>query len=141
MILRAATLADAGLLLAWRNDPQTREAARSSEIIDQADHLAWLKAVLKDPDRTLLIAMVADVPVGTVRLDDQPGVTELSWTVGGEHRQKGYGKQIVALAVNKVAGSIRAVIRRPNTASQKVAAAAGLTMVDEDGDLTIWARS
>lgn len=138
MILRGATMADAGLLLAWRNDLQTREASIASTAVDSVSHLAWLAAVLEDPDRELLIAVVDEDPVGTVRFDTKDGTTELSWTVSPDHRHKGYGTKIVKLAVESAVGPLRAVIRRDNAPSQKIAGAAGLILSEADRDLTVW---
>lgn len=138
MILRAATMADAGLLLAWRNDPQTRKASIASTPIESTSHLAWLAAVIEDPDRELLIAVVDEDPVGTVRFDTKEGAVELSWTVSPDHRQKGYGAKIVKMAVARADEPLRAIIRRDNTASQKIAGAAGLVLSEADSELTVW---
>jgi spore coat polysaccharide biosynthesis predicted glycosyltransferase SpsG len=67
--VREATLADAGLLLGWRNDPATRAASRSSAEVTEADHVAWLRSSLARDDRLLLVAEDATGPVGTVRWD------------------------------------------------------------------------
>lgn len=138
MNLRRATMADAGLLLAWRNDRKTREASIDPSEVDAVHHLAWLSAVLDDPDRELLIAENGEDPVGTVRFDGRDGATELSWTVSPHHRHKGYGTKIVEMAVARADGPIKATIRIENAASQKIAGAAGLVLSKTDGDLTVW---
>src|ERR1700730_16644986 len=51
LILRPASMADAPLLHAWRNDPQTRRASRRSDVVPWAEHEAWLLRVLASPDR------------------------------------------------------------------------------------------
>jgi len=140
MILRGASMADAGLLLAWRNDPQTLKASIAPTPVGQVPHLAWLAAVIEDPNRELLLALVDDEPVGTVRLDMENGVAELSWTVSPDHRQKGYGTKIVKCAVARADGPVRAVIRRENAASRRIAEAAGLRLSMVDGELTIWSN-
>lgn len=69
LLARDATEADAGLLLAWRNDPRTRLASRTSDVIALEDHVRWLRGVLASPDRLLLVVEAAGEPVGTVRFD------------------------------------------------------------------------
>jgi RimJ/RimL family protein N-acetyltransferase len=133
MILRPATMDDAERLFAWRNDPETRAQSLTTDRVPWDDHVAWLERSLAMPERTLLIAEVAGTPVGTVRLDGE----EMSWTVAPEHRRKGYAKEMVRLALPRDA---TAQIKRGNLASQKVARAAGLQLV-EDGELQVWRRS
>ncbi|WP_326567647.1 GNAT family N-acetyltransferase [Amycolatopsis rhabdoformis] len=94
---REATDADAELLLAWRNDPRTRQASRSSGVIDLADHLRWLRGVLASPDRVLLVVSEDAGPVGTVRFDrEAPGEWEVSITLAPESRGRGLSRAVLA---------------------------------------------
>ncbi len=138
MILRPASMDDAGLLLAWRNDPLTRQASIDGDSVDEAQHQAWLADVLENPERSILIAVVEDVAVGTVRLDREGQLSELSWTVSPDHRGKGFGTKIVQLAVAQAGGPVKAVIKEGNQASRKIAAAAGLALVGSQGGLETW---
>ena len=68
MIFRATAVADAGLVLACRNDPRTRKNTIASTSIQSTSHLAWLAAVIEDPDRELAIVVVREDLAGTVPL-------------------------------------------------------------------------
>jgi len=135
---RPATMDDAEMLFVWRNDPETRMQSIDGEEVGWEDHLRWLSAKLADPDCDLLIA-VRGVPVGTVRIDRRlEGLkiaSTLSWTVAPDARGRGYGKAIVRGA--KPDGLVRAFVKRENLASQAIARAAGLRLVD-DAPLQIW---
>ena len=137
IVLRPATMADAGLLLRWRNDPATRAASVNPAEVGRQEHLAWLEASLRSPTRTLLVAELDGAPVGTVRID-RGAETELSWTVAPGHRGKGLGKAMVQAAVPE--GDVVARIARDNAASQAIALAAGFTL-EEDGALQRWRRA
>jgi RimJ/RimL family protein N-acetyltransferase len=94
---REATEADAELLLAWRNDPRTRQSSRSTAPVPPADHLSWLRGVLADPDRLLLVADHEDAPVGTVRFDRrEPRCWEVSITLAPESRGRGLAGAVLA---------------------------------------------
>jgi RimJ/RimL family protein N-acetyltransferase len=131
--LRPATLQDAELLLAWRNDPQTRLASHSTHEISLDEHRAWLSRLLQNPARRLFIAELAGEPVGSVRAEKEAdGVTELSWTVAASARGQGVGKRMLAALLKEVRGSVRAEVKIGNIASMKMAEAAGLLLVREE---------
>jgi RimJ/RimL family protein N-acetyltransferase len=130
--LRPATLADAGILLAWRNDAATRLASHNGAVVTLDEHRAWLSASLVNPDRRIWLACRGPEPVGTVRADRTPAPppgsfeTTLSWTVSPDHRGGGTGRAIVALAVQAVTGPLHAEVRLGNTASARIAQSVGL---------------
>jgi UDP-2,4-diacetamido-2,4,6-trideoxy-beta-L-altropyranose hydrolase len=64
-----ATLEHAGLMHEWRDHPATRGVSRNAEPIAWKDHIGWLERTLADPNRTLLVGMVGDLPVGVIRFD------------------------------------------------------------------------
>ena len=133
LILRPATLADAEMLLAWRNDPQTRSASHNEDEIPLTAHLVWLNQLLANPERRLLIAELDGAPVGSVRADrDGGGVTELSWTVAPTARGKGLGREMVIAALADIDGPVRAEVKVGNVASMRIAEAAGLVLVREE---------
>ena len=72
LVLRPATLDDAALMLAWRNDPATRSMSHDAEMIAGADHREWLRRTLADPSRMLMMASVGARPVGVIRFDREP---------------------------------------------------------------------
>lgn len=88
--VRRAVLEDAPLLHAWRNDPTTRQASRSSDEIPWDDHVRWVDRVLHDPARQLYVAERTGVPIGTVRWDHLGGRNwEVSITVAPQVRGQG----------------------------------------------------
>ncbi len=136
IVLRVATMEDADLLLAWRNDPTTRAASHNTAEISRSEHLAWLVATLDDPNRRLLIAEHRGVPVGTVRADLSAGVWELSWTTAPQARGRGLTKQMVALLSRQISDPIRAEVKVGNIASARIAEHAGMQLESEaDGIL------
>lgn len=93
---RPATMADAELLLGWRNEPVVREMSRSPEPIPRRDHQAWLASTLGDPRRTLLVVENEGRPVGTVRFDRGSDEAEISVTLDPAARGGGLGTQVIA---------------------------------------------
>jgi RimJ/RimL family protein N-acetyltransferase len=146
--LRAAAPNDAPSLLAWRNDPITRKASRSARPVAVHEHAAWLAGVLADPDRDLLIAVVAERPVGQVRLDRAASRTyEISVTVAPEARGRGVGTAIIEAGVSRAfdrhdATKVVAAIRRGNTASEQAFRSAGFSpTIRTDGSFRWYVRA
>ena len=100
VVVRRAALADRDVLLAWRNDPDTRAASRSTEVIDPEEHARWYDAMLADPDRLLLIGEQDGIPIGTVRFDprDPEHDVEVSLTIAPEHRGMGLAVPLLLAA-------------------------------------------
>lgn len=118
---RNATMDDGVMLHRWRNDEATRAASHSTSEVGLASHLQWLSSALANPSRTLFIVEINGVPVGTVRADEDSGVTELSWTVAPEARGMGVAKKMVREAMLLVSGNIKAEVKNSNSASIAVA--------------------
>jgi RimJ/RimL family protein N-acetyltransferase len=134
--MRPVAAADADLLLAWRNDADTRAASRSSATITVDEHLAWLASVLADPGRILLIGSLDDgTPVGTVRFDELPTPTmfEVSITVAPGLRRRGLSLPLLrageaALLADRSATVIWANIDEANSTSLLLFSSAGYTL-------------
>lgn len=138
--LRPATIADADLLLQWRNDSQTRHASHSMSIVSREDHIEWLDGLLDDASRWLLIAEEDGHPVGTARVDVVDGVHELSWTVAPTMRGRGVAKRMVAIAVAEIVGPIRAEVKVGNEASRAIAEHVGMTLYNEENGVLHYMR-
>ncbi|GAB4057433.1 GNAT family N-acetyltransferase [Uliginosibacterium sediminicola] len=138
MILRPASLEDAAVLLAWRNDAETRAASFSPDPVSHTAHLAWLKASLGNPQRRLWLAVeegeVGGEVVGTVRADRAGEGWLLSWTIAPEHRGKGCGKRMLAAALADLQGPFLARIKPGNVASIRIAESLGFMRVGEVSD-------
>lgn len=137
VVLRPATIQDAALLLAWRNDPLTRQQSVQNHQISEKEHLNWLQQTLKNPHRLLFIAEQNQQAVGTVRADlmHADTVWQISWTVAPEARGRGLGKKLVHQLIDLLDKPVEALIKQDNYASQRIASAAGLVQVSQDGDL------
>ena len=137
--LRSATVADAELLLSWRNEAETRRQSKTTAAVSLDGQLAWLDSVLADPDRILMVACDDDRLVGSVRADRVDGAWVLSWMVAADARGLGYGVRIVQLMIDDLDGEIRAEVKPGNPASLKIAERLGMKRIDEVNDMTIWA--
>lgn len=138
--LRRATLDDAPLLLAWRNDPETRSASLHAAAVEPAEHEAWLTGVLNDPTRQLYVALEEGQAVGTVRADLADGVHCLSWSTAPSARGRGVAQRMVTQLVAQIAGGVRAEIKTDNVASIRVAEHAGLAYAGRSGDVLHYRR-
>ena len=140
---RPATVADAELLLAWRNDPGTRAASRSTESIALEAHQRWLQGSLDRQDRLLLVGLDEKGAVGTVRWDRQgERGWEVSITVAPERRGTSLARPLLAAgerALQAVAGlPVRclAAVRAGNAPSRRVFMSSGYLLeagIDDDG--------
>ena len=121
--LRRATMEDAALLLAWRNQPATRANSIDATEISEDAHAAWLRRTLQDPHRYLFIAVIApeQTPIGSGRLDVKAGIGEISLTVAAEYRGQGFGAAIINALVDVAAaagvGTVRASVKGHNLPS------------------------
>lgn len=124
--VRAAAPADSALLLAWRNDSQTRAWSRTTDPVTPAEHETWLTRVLADPDRRLLVAELDGEfdsefdgrPVGTVRFDRDGGAWEVSITVAPDARGRRLAVPILLAAEQSLGpATVRATVHRDNAAS------------------------
>ena len=128
---RPAASSDEARLLEWRNEPEVRAASRSMEPVTEAEHHAWLRAVLADPGRTLLVAEVGSDPVAVVRFDRDGGETEISVTVAPGARGRGLGTQVIResselhLAAFEHVSTVTAEARPENSGSLRAFEAAG----------------
>lgn len=128
---RPARPGDAELLLAWRNDPDTRRWSRSHDAVDLATHRRWLADSLDRDDRLLLVVADARGPVGTVRWDRDGSGWEVSITVAPERRGEGLALPMLragedALRARTCAGTaVTAVVHTRNDASARLFARAG----------------
>jgi N-acetylneuraminate synthase len=135
--LRPATLGDRELLLAWRNDPQTRAMSLSAAEVSRTEHERWLSSSLDSPDRKLLVAELGDKTIGTVRLDSRGHLAhEVSLTMAPEHRGKGYSVRVLRAAERFAASEgvvhLVATIKKDNAASVRAFKKAGYYGFTED---------
>ncbi|MOA25432.1 hypothetical protein D3C78_1461560 [compost metagenome] len=93
--MRAATLDDAQLLFDGRNAETVRRWSLDSGVIDWPQHLNWLTASLRNPQRLLLIAEADDGAVGVVRYDLRGFEAEVSIYLLEGRFGLGWGKALL----------------------------------------------
>lgn len=133
-------MADADLLLKWRNDPETVKASITPVKVQETGHLAWLADLLESKNSYQFIAEDNGTPVGTVRQDHRLHASELSWTVAPNFRGKGIGKTIVALLADRIPGPLTAKIKEENTSSIKIAESIGMIFDKKKGGVLFYKR-
>lgn len=144
---RTVTEDDAHTLLAWRNDPTTRELSRSSDAITYADHVGWLRGTIEREDRLLLIASDDDGDVGTVRWDREGrGEWEVSITVAPERRGQKLAGPLLAAGEGALsrhrgaeASRLLAVVHEDNVRSRRLFTSSGY-LPDLPADVSGFAR-
>lgn len=100
--LRKAEKEDIDLIYEWANDPVTRASSFNTAQIPYEDHVKWFSDVLTRNDRTLLVAVDGDTPVGQMRIDDCGSFAELSYTIAPSFRQRGYGRELIACTLQYI---------------------------------------
>lgn len=145
VILRPVTLADLELIYEWANDPVTRLNSINQNTITLEEHKKWFNAKLDNSDVHMYILEDMGKPVGQVRIDVANNAGEISYSIAPNHRGRGYGKSIIALA-EKEAQSIpikelEAVVKKDNVPSQQVFIKNGWNFIGEQGDLLIYKKN
>ncbi len=94
--IRKAVLSDSEVILAWRNDEETRKMSFNQEAISVEDHNRWFLSSLDMSDRLLYIAEYKGQPIGMVRfckIDDKKW--EVSINLSPLYRGRGLGSKII----------------------------------------------
>lgn len=131
--LRPAALDDAQRIFAWRNSEEVRRVSLTEREIEWGEHLSWLRGVLANPERHLLIAEQDGVPVGVLRFDVAEEDAEVSVFLAPGLSGKGLGTAVlqsgVQWAKERLAGvaRLKARIRAGNEASLRVFGKAGFS--------------
>jgi RimJ/RimL family protein N-acetyltransferase len=129
--LRVATLDDAQLLFDGRNAEAVRRWSQQSAVIEWSQHLNWLTASLRNPQRLLLIAEADDGAVGVLRYDLRGFAAEVSLYLLEGRFGLGWGRALLARGEEFVAAhwpqltAIRAQVLPANRASLNVFRDAG----------------
>lgn len=126
---RPATREDAETLLGWRNDPLTRAMSHTQNRVERATHVAWLDAVLADPNTGLYLCTLNSREMGTLRVQREAGCSVLSWTVAPTYRGRGLGSRMLATFIQQFPDRYRAEIKTQHVASQRMAVHSGLSFV------------
>jgi UDP-2,4-diacetamido-2,4,6-trideoxy-beta-L-altropyranose hydrolase len=129
--VRPATLDDAQLLFDGRNAEAVRRWSLDSGVIAWPQHLNWLTASLRNPQRLLLVAEADDGPVGVLRYDVRGFAAEVSIYLLEGRLGLGWGRALLERGEEVVAAhwpqltAITARVLPTNRPSMKVFAEAG----------------
>ena len=130
---------DARLLWQWANDPDTRRNAFTHAPVAYKDHVRWLERKLASDSCAMWMFSDDDATVGQVRFDIAGHVADIDISVAPERRGRGYGRTMLAQAVENLRGERginvrpRAVVLAHNAASLRMFKACGFheTGVDD----------
>lgn len=102
--VRHARLFDEGLLLAWANDPETRQNSFSPDTIPAEDHCQWFRSRLRDLDgcRLYIVETEERIPVGHVRFERQDLAWVISYSLAPQFRGRGLGRPLLEVALSKM---------------------------------------
>lgn len=138
--LRRANKDDAERLLAWRNDPVTRQASLDRREVPPAQHVAWLERTLASDAVVLYIVEEPTLgPCGQVRLNRlKRGGALVSIGLAAEARGRGLGAAALRAVRSDAyrpawATALYAVIRDDNDASRRAFEAAGFAGPSAEG--------
>jgi UDP-2,4-diacetamido-2,4,6-trideoxy-beta-L-altropyranose hydrolase len=121
--LRPVQARDSALLLAWTNDPATRQQSFDPTPVPLARHEAWLAGQLAQPERyLLLLAEAADTgePAGLIRFAlataNEPGTepetaATLSYSLAPECRGRGWAAPLLLAGTRAVLAAFPHVAR------------------------------
>jgi UDP-2,4-diacetamido-2,4,6-trideoxy-beta-L-altropyranose hydrolase len=145
--LRLVQAADSAQLLAWTNDPFTRQQSFDPTPVPLAQHEAWLTGQLAQPAHyLLLLAETADtqLPVGLIRFaltdsEQASAVATLSYSLGSAYRGRGWAAPLLlagtraALAHWPQVAQVRGEVKADNLASVRAFQRAGYHEVTGSG--------
>ena len=134
IVIREATQADSENLLMWRNHWSVRAVSRNANLIDKTTHEAWLKGVLSNPDRVLLIGECQGKAIGVARFDMCADEAEVSVYLVPDHQGEGLGSELLLAAEQwldehrPAVLSIKAEVLENNEPSHRLFRACGYQM-------------
>lgn len=145
IVQRAASLADASILLKWRNDSIVREFSLNSHVITSSEHAAWFSSRLeRQESEPFSFFDVADKTVGMTRLDIFPELDKtfaLSILVDPILQGQGIGGRILVLTCENFFerfphNKIVAIVKEENQISHKLFQNANFTHLNRiDGSI------
>ncbi len=137
LTLRAATMDDAELLLAWRNEPSIRAFFFDANPVGMASHREWLEHKLGSPDHHHWIGMLDGAPIGSIRFDVEEDQAVISIIIAPPFQRRGFAAQLLArgeAALKSRRADVKmlvAEVLRGNLASRRLFLKAGFAAVAE----------
>ena len=130
-VFRKATLADAEMVLIWRNAEINRRYSLDKKIIGREEHMTWFTMVLNNDKIFLLIVEDGTGPIGVIRYDVPDGTARVSIYLKPGETGRGLGSAILRYGCEwlqqhvPVVNFIEAQISPDNIASIKAFMKAG----------------
>ena len=146
--LRPVQATDSAQLLAWTNDPVTRQQSFDPAPVPLTRHEAWLAGQLAQPTRYLLLlaeAVDTGEPAGLIRFalslasEDVTTTATLSYSLAPAYRGRGWAAPLLLagtralLAVFPQVGRVVGEVKADNLASVRAFRRAGFTEVPGSG--------
>ena len=130
MRLRPAYYTDEKLLFEWRKQDEENDWWHGDGVTEDG-HERWLHQRLTSPSVQLFVAEVDSLLVGQLRVDSNG---EISYSVDKNHRNHGYGKEMVTLGTRMAAslhGRVKANVDKSNEAGIRTLLSAGFVLRDD----------
>jgi len=144
VLLRLANISDSQDMLAWRNDPVTRQFSFSTEEVSLKEHQSWFKKAIFDPNKVIYIAEKKSAKIGMVRLDKGEESAVISINLNPEFRGLGLSKSILFESIKEFRKTnllpIIAEIKHENVVSLKLFESCGFTKISEEKSKVILRR-
>lgn len=103
LTLRSATESDARQVWEWANDPAVRSVSFSPDPISWETHVRWFAAKRADPTCRFYIGLdPIGAALGQIRFDGPGAEQEVSVSLDGKFRSRGYGSALILAASRKV---------------------------------------
>ena len=119
--LRSVCEGDCDLLYEWANNYEVRQNALNPNEIIWEEHKLWFKRKLNSPNAKIFILENDKLPVGQIRYDKREGaIWQIDFSIIEQFQGQGLGKKIVELSLDKISGTIEAIVKKENVASMKV---------------------
>lgn len=135
---RPVSYADAGLLLDWTNDPETRTNGFATQPVSSNIHRQWLRTKLANPAscRFYVVETEQGVPLGPVRFDLGPDGWTISYSLDVRFRKRGLGRGLLLAGISALrtevgSGNLVALVRSDNMSSLRIFSALDFATVEE----------
>jgi RimJ/RimL family protein N-acetyltransferase len=129
--LRNADEYDRHLIWVIRNEPEVREASFNTSEIPWEDHKKWYAKALTDPTITMFMIELDEIPIGTIRFNQEDDEATVSIAISDGFRGMNYGTVALQMACEKYLEThktkIIAYVKCGNVRSTKAFDKAGFT--------------
>lgn len=124
---------DINTLYAWQIEPSARKYSRVKEIPSYQEHINWFLKSITNPSRKMWVVLVAGLPAGYVRLDDDGTQEEISILISSKFRSIGLAKFSITQALkNRKYSAVLAYVEKDNKDSVKLFSGCGFKMKKEN---------